>query len=175
MIHIHRTFFAQALLDHPTNPLASPYAPSFLAANRCASILLRSFLHHWNRRCIHFCPLLINMKISPCYPVRSYAVGSGACGPTHSQPRYVTFTLCKPAFHTGSHRVLMLRVVCCQVILGSTVTRSPNATMAPSALTDLDLAVDFFERGAELSPRARQALVRLSSFQFHRMGASDLS
>ena len=46
-----------------------------------------------------------------------------------------------------------------QVILGSTVTRSPNATMAPSALTDLDLAVDFFERGAELSPRARQALV----------------
>lgn len=56
--------------------------------------------------------------------------------------------------------MLMLRVVRCQVILGSTVTRSPNATMAPSALTDLDLAVDFFERGAELSPRARQALVR---------------
>lgn len=59
MIHIHRTFFAQALLDHPTNPLASPYAPSFLAANRCASILLRSFLHHWNRRYTHFRPLLI--------------------------------------------------------------------------------------------------------------------
>ncbi len=52
MIHIHRTFFAQALLDNPTNPLSSPYAPSFLAANRCASILLRSFLHHWNRRCL---------------------------------------------------------------------------------------------------------------------------
>ena len=54
-----------------------------------------------------------------------------------------------------------------QVILGSTVTRSPNATMAPSALTDLDLAVDFFERGAQLSLRARQALVRLSSVAPH--------
>ncbi|KAI0718035.1 fungal-specific transcription factor domain-containing protein [Cerioporus squamosus] len=112
MIHIHRTFFAQALLDHPTNPLASPYAPSFLAANRCASILLRSFLHHWNR--------------SP--------------------------ELCSRFWGMWTH------AFSAAVILGSTVTRSPNATMAPSALTDLDLAVDFFERGAQLSPRARQAL-----------------
>ncbi|KAI0820263.1 fungal-specific transcription factor domain-containing protein [Trametes gibbosa] len=112
MIHIHRTFFAQALLDNPTNPLSSPYAPSFLAANRCASILLRSFLHHWNR--------------SPEICSRFWGMW------TH-------------AFSAA-------------VILGSTVTRSPNATMAPSALTDLDLAVDFFERGALLSPRARQAL-----------------
>ncbi|KAI0730863.1 fungal-specific transcription factor domain-containing protein [Earliella scabrosa] len=112
MIHIHRTFFAQALLDHPTNPLSSPYAPSFLAANRCASILLRSFLHHWNR--------------SPEICSRFWSMW------TH-------------AFSAA-------------VILGSTVTRSPNATMAPSALTDLDLAVDFFERGAQLSPRAKQAL-----------------
>ncbi|KAI0630475.1 fungal-specific transcription factor domain-containing protein [Trametes polyzona] len=112
MIHIHRTFFAQALLDNPTNPLSSPYAPSFLAANRCASILLRSFLHHWNR--------------SPEICSRFWGMW------TH-------------AFSAA-------------VILGSTVTRSPNATMAPSALTDLDLAVDFFERGASMSPRARQAL-----------------
>ncbi|KAI0675641.1 fungal-specific transcription factor domain-containing protein [Trametes maxima] len=112
MIHIHRTFFAQALLDHPSNPLSSPYAPSFLAANRCASILLRSFLHHWNR--------------SPEICSRFWGMW------TH-------------AFSAA-------------VILGSTVTRSPNATMAPSALTDLDLAVDFFERGASMSPRARQAL-----------------
>ena len=53
MIHIHRTFFAQALLDHPNNPLASPYAPSFLAANRCASVLIKSFIHHHER-----CPAL---------------------------------------------------------------------------------------------------------------------
>ncbi|KAI1790216.1 fungal-specific transcription factor domain-containing protein [Ganoderma leucocontextum] len=119
MIHIHRTFFAQALLDHPMNPLSSPYAPSFLAANRCASILLRSFLHHWNR--------------SPEICSRFWGMW------TH-------------AFSAA-------------VILGSTVTRSPNATMAPSALTDLDLAVDFFERGAQLSPRARQALPILKNLK----------
>ncbi|KAG6902306.1 hypothetical protein C0995_001916 [Termitomyces sp. Mi166 len=34
LLYIHRSFFAQAMLDHPTNPLRSPYAPSFLAAYR---------------------------------------------------------------------------------------------------------------------------------------------
>ncbi|KAM5534515.1 hypothetical protein V8D89_011847 [Ganoderma adspersum] len=125
MIHIHRTFFAQALLDHPMNPLSSPYAPSFLAANRCASILLRSFLHHWNR--------------SPEICSRFWGMW------TH-------------AFSAA-------------VILGSTVTRSPNATMAPSALTDLDLAVDFFERGAQLSPRARQALPILKNLKERALSA----
>ncbi|KAI9062771.1 hypothetical protein FKP32DRAFT_1758891 [Trametes sanguinea] len=125
MIHIHRTFFAQALLDHPNNPLASPYAPSFLAANRCASILLRSFLHHWNR--------------SPEICSRFWGMW------TH-------------AFSAA-------------VILGSTVTRSPNATMAPSALTDLDLAVDFFERGAQMSPRARQALPILRNLKERALNA----
>ncbi|KAI8996461.1 fungal-specific transcription factor domain-containing protein [Trametes punicea] len=125
MIHIHRTFFAQALLDHPSNPLASPYAPSFLAANRCASILLRSFLHHWNR--------------SPEISSRFWGMW------TH-------------AFSAA-------------VILGSTVTRSPNATMAPSALTDLDLAVDFFERGASMSPRARQALPILRNLKERALAA----
>ena len=54
MIYIHRTFFAQVLLDHPQNPLSSPYAPSFLAANRCASVLIKSFIHYYER-----CPDLI--------------------------------------------------------------------------------------------------------------------
>ncbi|KZP32860.1 hypothetical protein FIBSPDRAFT_924875 [Athelia psychrophila] len=34
LLYIHRSFFAQALLDHPENPLLSVYAPSFLAAYR---------------------------------------------------------------------------------------------------------------------------------------------
>ena len=54
MIYIHRTFFAQALLDNPENPLSSPYAPSFLAANRCASVLIKSFIHH-AERCPDLC------------------------------------------------------------------------------------------------------------------------
>ncbi|TCD68011.1 hypothetical protein EIP91_011622 [Steccherinum ochraceum] len=111
MLAIHRTFFAQALLDHPTNPLRSPYAPSFLAANRCASVLIKSYLHHSER-----------------FP--------GLCGRfwnlwTHA------FTAC--------------------VILGSTVARCPGATMAPSSLIELDLAVDLFRKGSQYSKRARQA------------------
>lgn len=54
MLYIHRTFFAQVLLDHPDNPLDSPYAPSFLMAARCASVLIRSFLHHFER-CPELC------------------------------------------------------------------------------------------------------------------------
>ncbi|KAG2146729.1 fungal-specific transcription factor domain-containing protein [Suillus clintonianus] len=44
MLFIHRSFFAQALLDFPTNPLRSPYAPSFLAAYRCASATIKTTL-----------------------------------------------------------------------------------------------------------------------------------
>ncbi|KZP04069.1 hypothetical protein FIBSPDRAFT_923431 [Athelia psychrophila] len=42
MLYIHKTYFARALVDHPTNPLCSPYATSFLAATRCASSVIRS-------------------------------------------------------------------------------------------------------------------------------------
>ena len=41
LMYIHRSFFARALLDHPTNPLRSPYAPSVLSAYQCASLLIR--------------------------------------------------------------------------------------------------------------------------------------
>ncbi|KAI0924355.1 hypothetical protein AcV7_003079 [Taiwanofungus camphoratus] len=112
MINIHRTFFAQALLDNPTNPLSSPYAPSFLAANRCASILLKSFTHHHER-----------------------------CGP-----------LCGRFWSIWTH------AFSAAVIVGATVIRVPNYTLAPSALTELELAVDVFKRGANHSLRARQGL-----------------
>ena len=42
MLYIHRSFFAQALLDFPANPLRSPFAPSFLAAYRCASVTIKT-------------------------------------------------------------------------------------------------------------------------------------
>ncbi|OBZ73747.1 putative transcriptional regulatory protein C1F7.11c [Grifola frondosa] len=131
MTHIHRTFFAQALLDHPTNPLSSPYAPSFLAANRCASVLLKSFIHHYQR---FYTPLRFAAETD-----------SSSCA-------YRCPQLCSRFWGMWTH------AFSAAIILGSTVTRSPNATMAPSALTDLDLAVDFFEQGAAMSPRARQAL-----------------
>lgn len=49
MLYIHRSFFAQAVLDRPVNPLRSPYAPSFLAAYRCASAIIKSTINHFER------------------------------------------------------------------------------------------------------------------------------
>ncbi|EPQ58859.1 hypothetical protein GLOTRDRAFT_33402 [Gloeophyllum trabeum ATCC 11539] len=49
MMFIHRSFFAQAILDHPTNPFRSPYAPSYLTAYRCASAQLAASIHFYNR------------------------------------------------------------------------------------------------------------------------------
>jgi len=42
MLYIHRSFFVQAMLDYPSNPLRSPFAPSFLAAYRCASVIIKT-------------------------------------------------------------------------------------------------------------------------------------
>lgn len=49
MIFIHRSFFAQALLDHPENPLRSPYATSFLATYRAASVLITGHRKYFER------------------------------------------------------------------------------------------------------------------------------
>ncbi|CAL1710217.1 unnamed protein product [Somion occarium] len=42
LTYVHRCYFAQALSDHPQDPLRSPYAPSFLAGYRSACALLLS-------------------------------------------------------------------------------------------------------------------------------------
>ncbi|KZP23605.1 hypothetical protein FIBSPDRAFT_1042768 [Athelia psychrophila] len=49
MISIHRSFFAKALLDHPDDPLRSPYATSFLATYRAASVSIRGHFKHLER------------------------------------------------------------------------------------------------------------------------------
>ncbi|KZP33618.1 hypothetical protein FIBSPDRAFT_916075 [Athelia psychrophila] len=46
MLYIHKSFFAQALLDHPENVLLSRYAPSFLAISSCASTIIRASVMH---------------------------------------------------------------------------------------------------------------------------------
>lgn len=50
MLHLHRSFFAQALLDYPENPLRSRYAPSFLAASSCASTIIRKSVIQFQNR-----------------------------------------------------------------------------------------------------------------------------
>ncbi|KAJ8509272.1 hypothetical protein ONZ45_g8546 [Pleurotus djamor] len=42
LLYIHRSFFAQAIIDQPANPLKSAYAPSFLAAYRASTTILKS-------------------------------------------------------------------------------------------------------------------------------------
>ncbi|KAF7349848.1 Zn(2)-C6 fungal-type domain-containing protein [Mycena venus] len=42
MVYMHRGWFVQALKDMPLNPLESPYAASFLAAYRGASMIIKS-------------------------------------------------------------------------------------------------------------------------------------
>lgn len=49
MLYLHRSFFAQAMLDHPKNPLLSPFAPSFLTAYRCASVIIKATAHQFDR------------------------------------------------------------------------------------------------------------------------------
>ncbi|KII83074.1 hypothetical protein PLICRDRAFT_47428 [Plicaturopsis crispa FD-325 SS-3] len=41
LLYVHRSFFAQAIIEHPANPLRSTYAPSFLAAYRASTTILR--------------------------------------------------------------------------------------------------------------------------------------
>ncbi|KAJ7848323.1 fungal-specific transcription factor domain-containing protein [Mycena leptocephala] len=42
LMYIHRSFFAQAIIEEPVNPLKSAYAPSFLAAYRASATILKS-------------------------------------------------------------------------------------------------------------------------------------
>jgi hypothetical protein len=41
LLYIHRSFFAQAIIESPVNPLKSQYAPSFLASYRASSTILQ--------------------------------------------------------------------------------------------------------------------------------------
>lgn len=47
LLYIHRSFFAQAIIEYPMNPLKSPYAPSFLAAYRASATILRTIREHF--------------------------------------------------------------------------------------------------------------------------------
>lgn len=40
-MYIHRNFFARAILDFPGDPMRSPFAPSFLAAYRSSTAMLK--------------------------------------------------------------------------------------------------------------------------------------
>ncbi|KAJ7187840.1 hypothetical protein C8R46DRAFT_879113 [Mycena filopes] len=115
MIYLHRSFFAQAMLDFPANPLRSPFATSFLTAYRSASVIIKGTAYQFDR-CADMA-----MRVW----------------------------------------VLMHQTFSAAVIAGTVVTLSPQSTMAVSALRDLGLAVDLFERTAKQSHRGKLAFTVL--------------
>ncbi|KAJ3796566.1 fungal-specific transcription factor domain-containing protein [Lentinula aff. detonsa] len=117
MLYLHRSFFAHAMLTHPSNPLMSPFALSFLAAYRAASVIIKAAVHFYDR-----CPAVV-----PRVWFLTYHVFSAA------------------------------------MTVGTVVKRSPNSSIAKSALNDLGQALDLFEKCASSSPRNRIAYVSIDS------------
>ncbi|KAJ6603691.1 fungal-specific transcription factor domain-containing protein [Mycena sp. CBHHK59/15] len=111
MIYLHRSFFAQAMLDHPVNPLLSPFATSFLTAYRSASVIIKATAYQFDR-----------------------------CAEMAMRTWFLLH-------HTFSSAL----------IAGTVVTLSPKSNIASSALLDLGLAVELFERTATQSRRAKIA------------------
>lgn len=48
LLWIHRSFFAQAIIDCPSNPLRSTYAPSFLASYRASVTILKTIKNQFD-------------------------------------------------------------------------------------------------------------------------------
>ncbi|TFK95410.1 fungal-specific transcription factor domain-containing protein [Pterulicium gracile] len=49
LLYLHRSFFAQAMLSHPQNPLLSPFAPSVLTSYRCSSVIINAGVRQEDR------------------------------------------------------------------------------------------------------------------------------
>jgi len=57
LLYIHRSLFAQAIIDNPENPLKSAYSQSFLAMYRAATNILRALQEvytHWPKSCSRY-------------------------------------------------------------------------------------------------------------------------
>ncbi|KAJ6520347.1 fungal-specific transcription factor domain-containing protein [Mycena sanguinolenta] len=129
MIYLHRSFFAQTMLDFPSNPLRSPFATSFLTAYRSASVIIKATAHQFDR--------------NPEMAMRVWFI------------LHQTFSAA--------------------IIAGTVVTLSPKSNFASSALLDLGLAVDLFERSAKQSHRAKLALAVLTKLKERAMHAYSQS
>ncbi|TDL27742.1 hypothetical protein BD410DRAFT_327726 [Rickenella mellea] len=67
LVYLHRSFFAQALCDHPTDPFRSQYAPSFLAAYEAACSILGALREQF---------ALFPEKIARFWPLWTHAFSS---------------------------------------------------------------------------------------------------
>ena len=131
LLFIHRSFFAQAILEQPINPLKSNYAPSFLAAYRASTTILKSVKELY--------------EIAPSSAARhlsmwTQAFGAAVCSSQNFAPVWFSLTLD-------------------QIVFGTVVTRGPKSPLASSAMQELDQACTLFAKAAVRSKRAVAALV----------------
>lgn len=68
---LHRSFFAQAMIDDPVNPLRSQYAPSFLATYRSASHILKSIREQYS---------ILPLMMARFWPPWTYAFSAAVSG-----------------------------------------------------------------------------------------------
>ena len=136
MLYIHRSFFARAIIDHPVNPLRSPYAASFLAAYRASATILRTIREHF--------------AIQPALCSRFWHMWTFAFSAA------VSVSFCMP--------ITLLTLP--QVVFGTIVTRGPRSALASNAMSELDQACLLFSKAAVHSLRAAKALVSISLFHF---------
>ena len=135
LLHLHRSFFARAVSDHPKDPLGSPYGTSVIAAYRSAGSLvalmrnLHSQLQELSERVWFLWTHMFSCAVSGYH-----------------------------SFHTAFD-IDLGRL---QIVLGSIVTRCPSMSLAPSALLQLDSACELFSKAAD-NFGAQKVLVSLAS------------
>lgn len=113
LLWIHRSFFAQAIIDCPSNPLRSIYAASFLASYRASVTILKTIKNQFDD-----------------YPA-----------------------MCSRFWLIWTYAFSAV------VVFGTVVTRGPRSPLAGSAIQQLDVGCELFERAAVHSRRAAKALV----------------
>lgn len=147
---MHKSYFTQAMLDHPVEPLRSPYAPSFLAACRCASLIIQLVETQFRRYPTYAARLWNNWgrsrSLLPLNAFRSDVFLQPTC--LLHRRSYRCWSLASRAFIFSSHIVSMPNHV---------LHRS--SSMAPSAFAELGIAIDLFTTHASSCSRARNGLV----------------
>ena len=146
-MYIHRSFFAQAIIEHPVNPLKSIYAPSFLAAYRASSTFLQSIREQFN--------------VWPNTSARFWTMW--------------TFAFSAAVRNNGCLCVFFWLTRRPKVVFGTVVTRGPRSPLAQSAMTELEQACILFSKASAYSIRAMKALVGTDDLPIHFVKFSALS
>lgn len=132
LLYLHRGFFAQALIDNPTNPQQSVHGQSFITAYKCACAVLDSTEDHYAQQ-----PLLIT---------RVWRVWSNAFSASVSQ----MILNCTSRPHSEL-----------KVIIGTVAMRIISLKLDPPPLEKLEQSCTLFQSAAKTSSRAQRALVSL--------------